>query len=122
MKAGVEGSSMHNQIFIPVQKSGNRIRQVPADLLHPSAIGMCGNARAGHSTRRQLHHERNVVGDQSTGGPNFDGREVNCRHPGPLGLQKCRPHHPSAAFRRWFQPVLLDNPCLRRTADPMTDY
>ena len=61
------------------ERAGFGIRQIPGNLLHPFFGRVSGHAGKDDSSRLQLNHEQNVIGDQTSPSQHLDGKEV---HPG----------------------------------------
>ena len=51
-------------------------RYVPADLFHPLFIGMRSHSCQADLATPQMNEEKDIVGDQSLEGDNFDGEEI----------------------------------------------
>lgn len=59
------------------ERSGFGIRQIPSNLLYPFFGRVSRDAGQDDSSRLQLNHEQNVIGDQTSPGQNFGGKEVH---------------------------------------------
>ena len=51
-------------------------RYVPTDLFHPFFIGMRSHSGQANLATPQMNEEKDIVGDQSLEGDNFDGEEI----------------------------------------------
>ena len=72
--------SIHQQVAFALEEAIERIGQVSGDLLHPDFVGIWCATSEMNSPRGHFHDEQEVVRDQATLGPDFDGGEVDrCR-------------------------------------------
>ena len=95
------GNACHGEIRL-------RSRSVPSNLLHPSFMRIRRATSEVNSARGHFHDEQQVVRDQSTLGPHFDGREVDRSQHIPMGFEKGRPRGLSLPIRSRFDSVLLE--------------
>ena len=66
-------------VFLMSERAAFGILQIPGNLLHPFFGRVSGHAGKDDSSRLQLNHEQNVIGDQTSPSQHLDGKEV---HPG----------------------------------------
>lgn len=80
LKGGAERRvPVHKEIPPPPQKPAESIGKIASDLQHPRGGGMRRDPGASNSPICEIHHEQNVVGHQSTFGPDLHRREVDRR-------------------------------------------
>ena len=73
------------------------VRQRTRDLLDKAVVRMRRRSEEVHASRREVDHERRVVGDETAGGPDLGGEEVGRRNRAPMCGQKRAPRR--RAFR-----------------------
>ena len=100
-----------------IGKEAITVRDVASDLLHPVTTRTCRAASEMHASAFEVHDEQQIVSDQTTLGPYFDGGKVDrCQHI-PMSFQEGFPGSLSLAVRCRFDPVGFQNVAYRSIGD-----
>ena len=82
------GVAIHEKIACAQYEPVDRVRQIPGYLLHPVLVRIHGATCEVNPTSRHFHHKKQVERDQSTFGPDFNRREVDCSQNVPVGSKE----------------------------------
>jgi hypothetical protein len=103
------GITIHQHVLLVFQKAVKWIGKIPSNLFH-EVVSKCRcasgqvNSASGH-----VHDEQQIVGDQTTLSPDFDGREVDCSQNVPMGFEEGLPGRLPFPLRHWFDAMLLED-------------
>lgn len=82
---------VQDQIEFVAQEAVHIVDEVSADLHHPRASGVTGDAGNLDPARAQLDDEQHLVADETKEGEHFDGEEVGGGKGLPVGLEEGLP-------------------------------
>ena len=120
-RLGELGIAVEDKESFLSQRPFEGIDEVPADLHHPGFVRSRRDASDLDATRRQLDHEEDIEGDETTWSPDLDGEKVSSGEHAPVGLEELTPRRSFAALGSRVDSVLLEDVGDCRSANAVTD-
>ncbi len=121
-KGGAElGVSIHQHITFADQETSVGSGQITSNLFHPAIVGVRRHARKVNPTGSQFHYEEQIVRDQATLAPDFDGGEIDGGEHVPMRFQKRLPGGLPLTLRGWLDAMLLQDVPHGRVGEAMAE-